>query len=151
MEPALRNLDIYKLAHEGALEVHRLSLALPPIERCEEAPQVRRSSKRISASIVEGFAQRKYKGIYLSYLYRALGSSDETQEHLMFLFKTGSFKDKNLYDRLLSSYEKLSGKLFRFIRAVEGMHESPHYLKEGPSKLEEFDPSNDDEIDSEPA
>lgn len=59
MEPSLKNLDIYKLAHEGALEVHRMSLALPPFERHEQAPQVRRSSKRISASIVEGFAQRK--------------------------------------------------------------------------------------------
>ncbi|HKS16237.1 MAG TPA: four helix bundle protein [Planctomycetota bacterium] len=142
-------MDIYKMAHEGALEVHRLSLALPYYEQREEAPQVRRSSKRISASIVEGFAQRKYKGFYLSYLYRALGSSDETQEHLMLLFKSGSFKDKELYHKLLTSYENLSGKLFRFIRAVEGTHQSPRYLKDDPSRSEEIGGLDTEDIDSE--
>jgi hypothetical protein len=99
---------------------------------------------------VEGFSQRKYKGLYLSYLYRALGSSDETQEHLMLLHKCGSLPDKDLYVRLLKAYEELSGKIFRFIRGVESSHESPRYLQHGPSQTEDFDvPEDGDDPDGE--
>lgn len=56
----------------------------------------------------------------------------------MLLHKSGSLPDKDLYNKLLSSYEILSVKIFRFIRAVEGSHESPHYLKNGPVASEDL-------------
>ena len=74
-------------------------------------------------------AARKYKGHFLFYLYRALGSSDETQVHLSLLHGTGSLKDETLYGELSQSYAEVSRMLFAFIQSVERRHERPHYLK----------------------
>ena len=61
MEQGVENLKIYRLAHELALRVHKLTLELPRFEKYEEGSQVRRSSKSVSSNIVEGFALRTYK------------------------------------------------------------------------------------------
>lgn len=106
-----------------------MSLKLPPFELFEEGSQIRRSCKRVPASIVEGHTQRKHKGQYLSYLYRALASADETQEHLKILHGTGSLSDTDCFKSLLMAYSDLSAKLFRFIQAIESRFETPSYLK----------------------
>ena len=134
MEEALKKLEVYQIAHDLAVRIHAMTLALPPIERFEEAAQIRRSSKRASANIVEGHTQRKYKAQYLLYLYRALGSSDESQEHLLLLRETGSLADARTFKSLLAGCEKLSRKLFSLIQSVERRHETPNYLKDLPSQ-----------------
>jgi four helix bundle protein len=144
MEPALENLEIYLLAHRLAVDIHHMSLTLPSFERYEEATQIRRSSKRVSASIVEGFSQRKYKGQYLMFLYRALGSSDETQEHLRLLRETRSLQDSAKGAKLLQSYETLSEKIFTFIRGIEDKHETPHYLQGDGPELTDADAAAED-------
>jgi four helix bundle protein len=63
-------LEIYRVAHDLALGVHALSLRLPRLEAFEEAPQVRRASKSVTAQIVEGHALRRYKAEYVHYLAR---------------------------------------------------------------------------------
>jgi four helix bundle protein len=143
MEPGLQKVEVYRIAHDLAVRIHAMSLNLPTFERFEEAPQVRRSSKRVSASIVEGYAQRKYKALYLSYLYRALGSSDETQEHLLLLKDTGSLADRAVHEELATKSAELSRKLFRFIQGVEQFHEVPNYLSDVP--LEAFEPPPEDD------
>lgn len=128
-----KNLEIYNLAHSLAVEVHKATLNLPKLELYEEASQIRRSSKSVSANIVEGFALRKYKNDYIRYLYRAYASSEETVEHIQLLFDCGSLKDKGLSDHFLTEYRKLNGMLFRFIRSVESDYDTPTYLKENDS------------------
>jgi four helix bundle protein len=139
MERACRKLEIYRLGHELGVAVHRMTLELPDFERFEEGSQVRRSSKRVSACIVEGHTLRKYKLLYLNFLYRALASADETQEHLDYLRETGSLKDKVVYKDLSDAYRRLSGKLFRFIQAVERHYETPRYANRK-ADVEELDP-----------
>jgi four helix bundle protein len=146
MEPALATLDIYLLAHRFAVDIHHMSLTLPSFERYEEATQIRRSSKRVSASIVEGFSQRKYKGQYLMFLYRALGSADETQEHLRLLRETRSLQDSELGAKLLKCYEMLSEKIFTFIRGIEDKHETPHYLQGDGPELTDADAVEVDDL-----
>ena len=121
-----------------------MTLALPGFERFEEGQQIRRSSKRVSASIVEGHAQRRHKAQYLSYLYRALGSSDESQEHLLLLKKTGSLSDPAVFESLSKSCEELSRKLFRLIHAIEQRYETPRYLEITPVEATESVPDDED-------
>jgi len=128
METSLGKIEVYRLAHDLAVRIHAMSLTLPGFERFEEASQIRRSSKRVSACLVEGHTLRKYKALFLSYLYRALASCDETQEHLMLLKDTGSLADAEAHRSLSEGSAELSGKLFRFIQGVERHHEPPHYL-----------------------
>jgi four helix bundle protein len=128
MESSLLKLEVYDLAHKLAVRLHRMSLTHPSIERFEEAQQIRRSSKRVSASIVEGHTLRKRKGLYLSYLHRGLASLDETQEHLLLLRDCGSLATP-AFKPLFESSEELSRRLFRFIQVIEKDYEFPNYLE----------------------
>lgn len=123
-----KKLEIWRMGHDLTVKVHAMSLKLPPLEMYEEGSQIRRSSKRVPAGIVEGYAQRKYRDQYLLCLYRSLGSSDETIEHLEMLHDTGSLKDKRLYSELHDAYALLSRKIARFTMGVEQSHTRPSYL-----------------------
>ena len=145
MEESCENLKIYQSAHALGVRIHRMSLDLPSFEKYEEGSQARRSSKRISASIVEGHALRRYKQQYINYLYRALASSDETQEHLKYLRDTGSLTEEKLFAELFDAYRRLSQMIFRYVESVEKLHDTPFYLSEhdAPS-VEEPDPVESD-------
>ncbi|MBU4305609.1 MAG: four helix bundle protein [Candidatus Omnitrophica bacterium] len=114
-----KDLEIYKIAHGIALKIHKLSLRLPDFEKYEEASQIRRASKSISANIVEGFGRRRYKQDYIRFLVVAHSSCDETKEHLKYLFETGSFQDKKLFVDLDEDLTQLSKKISKFIEAVD--------------------------------
>lgn len=80
-----RDLDVYQLAHAAALDVHVFSLRLPKYEMYESGSQVRRSSKSISANIVEGYGRRCYKAEFTKFLVYAQASCDETLEWLTYI------------------------------------------------------------------
>lgn len=130
MEYGYKKLEIYQRAHSLAVRIHELTLKLPSFERFEEGSQIRRSSKSVSANIVEGYALRKYKNEFIHYLFRSYGSAEETIEHLELLFDTKSFTDENLFKDLLREYNLLCGKLVKYIQAVERQFEKPNFMKE---------------------
>jgi len=113
-----RDLEIYKLSYDLAVEVHRFSLTLPNYELYEEGSQVRKSSKGITSCIVEGYGRRKYKADFLKFLIYAHASCDETILHLSFLRDTHNDTASKVKS-LLDSYEELGGKINRFISYVE--------------------------------
>lgn len=115
-----RDLEIYKLAHRLAIDIHKMTLTdLPKSEMYEEGSQIRRSSKSIPAAIVEGFGRKHYQQEYIKYLSYALASADETKEHLELLFETNSLKKEDLFRNLLTGYEELGRKLYRFRETVQ--------------------------------
>jgi four helix bundle protein len=117
-------LEIYQLAHDLALQVHGLTLKLPKYELYEEGSQIRRSSKSVSAQIVEGHALRQYKQEYVHYLSRAYGSAEETIDHLKFLVESGSAKQMdNDCRQLMQQYAVLCRKLYNYICYVEKEHD----------------------------
>lgn len=117
-----KDLEIYKLSHKLAVEIHQMTMKLPKFEMYEEGSQIRRSSKSVSTNIVEGFGRRRYKQEFIQFLTYAQASCDETKEHLEYLCHTGSLKDKKQYDYFSKGYEELGAKIFRFIDAVESGH-----------------------------
>ena len=121
-EKGYKSLKIYAKAHELALRIHKMSLDLPRYELYEEGSQIRRSSKSVSSNIVEGFSQRKYKNEYIRYLSIAYASSEETVEHLAYIFETGSLKNKKLYNELAKEYNNLCGMIFNFTQSVVEKH-----------------------------
>ena len=111
-----RDLDVYRLAFEYALEVHFMSLKLPKFELYEQGSQVRRSSKSIKDNIVEGWGRRRYKQDFIKYLVYAHASLFECLSQLEMI--------KNLYPELdltnlIEKYDILGAKLFNFISYVE--------------------------------
>ena len=119
-----KKLKIYRLAHDLAVRVHKMTVELPKFEMMEEGSQIRRSSKSVSSNIVEGYALRRYKQEYIHYLSRALASSLETVEHLDFLFETGSLKNEALYKDLREKYVELNSMLYRFVESVVSQHDT---------------------------
>ena len=115
-----RNLEIWRLARQAAVEIHKMSLSeLPKFELYEEGSQIRRSSKSVVANIVEGYGRRRYKIDYIRFLIFALASCDETREHLETMRETGSLRNEEISNRLESLIDELGRKLNPFIQSVE--------------------------------
>lgn len=118
-----RDLEIWKLAREAAIGVHRMSVKeLPKFEMYEEGSQIRRSVKSIRSNIVEGYARRRYKQEFIRFLVFAHASCDETIDHLEGLFETGSLTNETTYRDLQAQLDLLGRKLNVFIEGVEREH-----------------------------
>jgi four helix bundle protein len=114
-----RDLEIYVESKRLAIEIHKMSLLLPRFEQYEEASQIRRASKAVTALIVEGYARKRYLSDFVKYLTYSHAECDETLVHWDFLFETGSFQNKEAFESLRDQYIELSKKIYRFIKWVE--------------------------------
>ena len=92
---------------------------LPKFELYEEGGQIRKSSKSVKSTIVEGYGRRRFKQEYIRFLTFAIASNDETLDHLENLYETGSLKDKELYEDLHDRIEILGKKTNNFIKSIE--------------------------------
>ena len=118
-----KNLEIWKLSRDLSIDIHNMTLnALPKLEMFEEASQIRKSSKSVRSTIVEGYGRRRYKQEFIRYLIFAIASNDETIDHLETLFETKSLTDKHLYDSIHNKLNILGKKLNLFIQTVEKGH-----------------------------
>jgi len=115
-----RNLEIWKLARNNVIDIHKMTLTkLPKFEMFEEGSQIRRSSKSVRSKIVEGYGRRKYTGDYLRFLTYSISSNDETIDHLETLLETESLKDEALYKEIWNNIDHLGKMLNRFIQSIE--------------------------------
>jgi len=112
-----RDLEIYQLAYQLAIEVHKMTLTLPGYEMYEQESQIRRSSKSIKDNIVEGYGRRRYKNEFIRFLIFAQASSDETISQLTMINEI-HFESKGLTE-LISDYEIFGRKINKFIDYVE--------------------------------
>lgn len=118
-----KNLEIWQLSRDVVKEIHVMTLEkLPKFEMYETGSQIRRSSKSTRSTIVEGYGRREYKQDFIKFLTSALGSNDETIDHLEILFETGSLTDEPTFHALHQKLELLGKKLNSFIQAVEREH-----------------------------
>ena len=119
-----RDLNIYKKAHKLAVEIHEMSLKLPKFELYEEGSQIRKSSKSVKSTIVEGFGRRRYKLEFIKFLTYSIASCDETRDHLDTLYDTKSFRDKAKYEYLCEEYDHLGKMISNFIKSVDSGHKT---------------------------
>jgi four helix bundle protein len=118
-----KNLEIWQIARELVMDIHYMTLhELPKFEMFEEGAQIRKSSKSVKSTIVEGYGRRRYKQEFIRFLSYALGSNDETIDHLETLFETGSLTDKSLYEDLHERIDMLGKKLNLFMQSVQKNH-----------------------------
>ena len=115
-----KNLEIWQEARTLVIDVHKMTLQeLPKFELYEEGSQIRKSSKSVKSTIVEGYGRRRYKQDYIRFLIYAISSNDETIDHLEMLYETESLKDQELYQGLHDRMEILGKKLNNFIKSIE--------------------------------
>ena len=117
-----KKLEIWQLARDLVIDIHSMSLTLPKFEMYEEGSQIRRSSKSVKSTIVEGYGRRKYKQDFIKFIIYALSSNNETIDHLETLFETKSLTNKITYTDLHSRIELLGKKMNRFLDASNKGH-----------------------------
>jgi four helix bundle protein len=113
-----RDLDIYQMACQLAIEIHHMSLTLPKHELYEQGSQIRRSSKSIKDNIVEGYGRKKYKNDFIRFLVYAQASCDEATSQLSMINEL-YFSEEPL-TKLIEDYNILGKKINKFIQYVEG-------------------------------
>jgi four helix bundle protein len=120
-----KNLEIWKLAKDISIDIHNMTLNLPKFEQFEEAQQIRRSSKAVRSTIVEGYGRRHYRADYIKFIIYALASNDETLDHLETLYETNSLANKRTFDDLHNKVTILGRKINNFLQAIQTSHQPP--------------------------
>lgn len=79
-----KDLDVYKLAYEQAMEIFSLSKVFPKEEKYSLTDQIRRASRSVCGNLREAWAKRKYIAHFASKLTDCDGENAETDTWLDF-------------------------------------------------------------------
>ena len=112
-----KELEIYKLAYDLAIKVHKASLKLPQFELYEQGSQIRRSTKSIRDNIAEGFGRRRYKAEFIRYLIYAQASCDEANNQATSIIEL--YPNISEFMGIPNDLDILGRKINNFIRYVE--------------------------------
>jgi len=113
-----KDLRVYGLAFEGAMQLFQLSYGWPKEERYSLTDQVRRSSRAVCANIAEGWRKRIYVANFVRKLGDANAEAGETQVWLDFAQRCG-YLDEALHHQLYQQYDQVSGGLIKMIASPE--------------------------------
>jgi len=111
-----KDLDIYNLAFEYAIEVHSLTMKLPKHELYEQGSQLRRSSKSIKDNIIEGYGRKAYKSDFIKFLIYAHASLLECKSQLEMINQL--YPDLEV-ESMIKKYDELGAKIYKFTNYVE--------------------------------
>jgi four helix bundle protein len=107
----VKDLKVYNIAFELAMEIFKLTLSFPPQERYSLTDQIRRSSRSVAINIREGFAKRRYENVFIRHLNDSIGSSEETRGWLDFSVRC-RYIDPESQKRLDRSYDEVNAMLY---------------------------------------
>jgi len=79
-----KDLEVYQVAYEVAMQVFELSRRFPPEERFALTSQIRRSSRSVCLNLREAWAKRRYEAHFVSKLTDCDGENSETDSSLSF-------------------------------------------------------------------
>ncbi len=112
-----KDLDVYKVAYELAMEIFHVSKHWPNEEKFSLTDQVRRSSRSVCSNLREAWSKRKYEAHFISKLTDCDGENSETDTWLDFA------KDCNYLSN--ENYRKLNDKCSRVGAMLGGMIKNP--------------------------
>ena len=105
-----RDLKVYQVAYQAALEIHELSKSFPREEKYSLTDQIRRSSRSICANLAEAWRKRKYPKNFISKLSDSEAESGETQVWLDFAESFG-YIDHETHNHLNDNCEHIIAML----------------------------------------
>ena len=112
---SVRDLKIYTIAFELAMEIFKLTLNFPREEKYSLTDQNRRSSRSVPVNIREGFAKRRYENVFIRHLNDSIGSSEETRGWLEFSLRC-RYINKEIHQRLDKSYDEVNAMLYSLMK-----------------------------------
>ncbi len=107
---SVRDLDVYRMAFDTAMEIYELSKRFPKEEIYSLTDQMRRSSRSICSNLSEGWRKRRYKAVFINKLTDAGQEAAETQTWLEFAFRC-KYIDEETFRRLDQTYEQIFAML----------------------------------------
>jgi four helix bundle protein len=116
-------LDVYRLAFEGAMRVFEVSKEFPREETYSLTDQMRRSSRSVCANLAEAWRKRRYEAAFVSKLSNAESEAAETQTWIRFAVQC-RYLPEQVGQELHQTYNHVIGKLVNMIR-----HPKPWVLK----------------------
>jgi len=109
MDYSFRNLKVYKLAYDLAMDIFEISKGFPKEEKYSLTDQIRRSSRSVCSNIAEAYRKRRYPKHFTSKSSDADGEASETMVWIDFAFSC-KYIDEEIKDKLLRKYEEV-GKM----------------------------------------
>lgn len=107
---SFRDLKVYKIAFDCALEIFRITKGFPTEEKYSLVDQIRRSSRSVCTNLSEAWRKRKYSRVFENKLTDAMQEASETQAWLEFSLPCG-YMGKDVFVRLDKEYEGIIGML----------------------------------------
>ncbi|MHC4071558.1 MAG: four helix bundle protein [Planctomycetota bacterium] len=108
---SVRELKVYRLAFQAAMEIFEISKSFPKEEKYSLTDQVRRASRSICTNLSEGWRNRRYKAVFINKLSDAGQEAAETQTWLEFALAC-KYIDRNTFESLDEKYEHIFAMLF---------------------------------------
>ena len=113
-----KDLQVYKLAFQAAVEIYHVSKSFPPEERYSLTDQIRRSSRSVCANTAEAFRKRRYPKSFIIKLSDVEAEAAETQVWLDFSLEF-NYIDKEKHALLYDKYDHILSQLVIMINSPE--------------------------------
>ena len=105
-----RDLEVYKLAFECAMEIFQISKRFPAEEIYSLTDQIRRASRSVCSNLAEAWRKRIYKAVFVNKISDSMQEASETQTWLDFCIAC-KYIDRQTFERLDQRYEKILAML----------------------------------------
>ena len=106
-----RDLKVYQLAYELALEIQEITKTFPKEEKYSLVDQIRRSSRSVPTNLAEAWKKRRYEKAFISKLIDCAGEAGETEVWLDFS-KDFGYLNENKYSELIDKYDEVNRMLY---------------------------------------
>jgi four helix bundle protein len=111
-------LDVYKKAFDGAMEIFEASKMFPKEETYSLTDQIRRSSRSVCANLAEAWRKRRYEAAFVAKLSDAESEAAETQVWLAFAVKC-EYLNRDRAADLYQTYDEIVRMLVAMINSPQ--------------------------------
>ena len=101
-----KDLRVYRLAFESAMEIFDLSKKFPSEEKFSLTDQIRRCSRSVCTNMAEAWRKRRYEAAFVSKLSDSDGEAAETEVHLAFALRCG-YLPPDKHTALMDHYDHI--------------------------------------------
>ena len=109
-----RDLKVYQMAYQIALDIYQLTKTFPKEEKYSLTDQIRRSSRSVAANLAEAWKKRRYEKAFISKLIDCAGEAGETEVWLDFSKDFGYIK-ADQYQQLMERCDEVNRMLYGMI------------------------------------
>ncbi len=113
-----KDLRVYQLAYEAALEIHEISKSFPSEEKYSLTDQIRRSSRSVCSNLAEAWRKRRYQKNFISKLSDSEAEAGETQVWLD-MSESFGYIDQDKHNDLYDKYEHIIAMLINISNQPE--------------------------------